>query len=357
MPALERARKAAKQSKCAGNVHNIGLGIQMFRSDHDQRWIAGNPGYYKYGTCELQAFVMKDYLKDWKVYLCPSSDTSIPREPSLETTALTGMHSVADSCYEPPDSGNAQGWAATWALSYFYDEKMVDANPDPARVIDADTEAMCTAQGPQQANHADGANVLFVDNSVTWVTRDYPNCRWTLSNAQVSYGLRSNCGPGPTCASDEWVSYGFVQNPRLDEDGVDANTAQDGLQKDIDDIYWVEGTPHQWGTTSHADDGNDHHGELISGTESPTVSQNDLSYLAFNARDGKDAGWGNPSATDCALGGGSICPDWGIGWGQAPPFMYWRGLYPDTVQGLTYGTQYAGWQWGVPPEFENLVYQ
>jgi len=312
MPALERARRMAKQSTCASNVHNIGLAINMYRSDHQQKWIAGNSSWFSYGWCELQAFLMHDYLSDFDVMMCPSLNTAVTRTPGLTRTGNV------DNCVEPPLAGGAaKTWAHVEDVAYFYDERDIPDNPDPARVIDGDGTAMFNWHGPEPANHNDGANVLYVDNAVEWVGITRADDRWEMSLAQVTYpgGWWSN--PLPTVGP--WVRYGYIQNPRLNEDGLD----------DLDDIYYREGTSRQWGQPN------------------PDVADTWWGQSS-NARNALDWGCTPGDKVDCALGGGDICPDW---WGGT--WAKFRGPYPAAVG----GNQYVGWQWGVTPEFEGIVFE
>ncbi len=356
MPALMRARDSAKKSKCAGNVHNIGLAISMFRGDHGQRWIAGRPTAWSngYGWCETQAYVMRDYLQDWKVYLCPSADTAIPHTPELQGTS---HGSTMDNCFEPPTSTQADIWAATWGIGYYYDERGIADNPDPARVIEADAEAMCNAYGPEAANHKDGANLLFVDNSVAWENRFAPNVRWTLTEAQVAVDHFDWGHMYPT-TGENWVYYGFVQNPRLDEDqtdydmvnNVDADTTN-AFQADVDDVYTCEGSFAMWGRVAHS-------ATTVNQGNGTTNNQGQWTPC-YAARNAQDFGAAPLSPTDCAVAGGSIIP---VGWWgdvnlPSDYWAFWRSNYSLTIQGMPYGNNYQGWQWGVPESMEALVYQ
>ena len=315
MPALERARLAAKNAACAGNMHNIGLGIQMFRGDHDQRWIAGRTTWFTYGMCELQAFVMRDYTQDWKVFLCPSFDGPVTRQPGLSTPA-----SVADNCFEPLNSTTNNPWASTRDICYFYDERNIDDNSDPGRIINADGIAMFDWNGPQPANHKDGVNVLFVDSSATWVATLSPTARREYTIAQVTYPGAWWSNPLPTAGP--WIMYGYIQNPRVGEDDLTTG--------DVDDIYMREGTPAQWGTAN------------------PNVAMTWWGQ-SQGGRAALDWGLPPPDKRDAALGGGAIAPDW---WGQTLPFF--RGPFLASVDP---GNAHTGWQWGVTPDMETQVYQ
>jgi len=338
MPALQQARIRAKQAKCQGNLHNIGLGISMWRGDHGQRWIAGKTSYYDYGDCELQAFVMRDYLQDWRVYLCPSYNGA-PRNPGIAYqnqwyTPVGGGLSHADSCYEPPTNTNyTYNYAWTEDICYFYDEKDVADNPDPARVIDADGYAMFDWRGPQPADHKDGASELFVDNSVQYVALAYPQNRWTMTAAQeipvaeFAPFRMSPSDPGP------FIYYGYQQNPRIDEDQANRG-ATNPPTADYDSIYHREGTPAQWGA--------------------PNPNTADTFYfLQAHNRNALDNGLPPPDKVDACLGGGAVCPDW---WGGSTP-MY-RGPYSATMwQSTGTPSTFVGWTWGMTAAFEPTIYQ
>ncbi len=60
-------------------------------------------------------------------------------------------------------------------------------------MIEADAEAMCNAYGPEAANHKDGANLLFVDNSVAW------------DNRAPNVPLDADQGPGRTACEQLWA--------------------------------------------------------------------------------------------------------------------------------------------------------
>ena len=325
MPALSKARQAAQRSACASNVHQIGLGLNMCRGDHQQKWIIGSTNWFDgYGQCEVQAFIMHDYLKDWNVFMCPSLSTAVPRRPALTQTP------TADNCPEPRGATAAtpMQWAQTQDIAYFYDERNIADNPDPSRCIEADGTAMYNWHGAEPANHSDGATELFVDNSVAWVVLSLPQTRWELDLTHVTYpgGWWSNVIPtvGP------WVRYGYQENPRLQEDGLSYATVDaNGNSGDRDSIYDREGTYTQWWIANK---------DVANAFWEPSVA----SRNALN--------WGcpPPDKTDCSVAGGDCAPDW---WGGA--LAKFRGPLGANVG----GNQYQGWQWGVTPEFEASVYQ
>ena len=79
LPSLKKARGQAKDTVCKSNLHQLGLAIQYYASDNDDRipWIRGSPTggdptptnapFYQYH----QILHLHRYLKDLKIYICP----------------------------------------------------------------------------------------------------------------------------------------------------------------------------------------------------------------------------------------------------------------------------------------------
>ena len=77
-PALGRARENARRANCMSNLRQIGLGIQMYRDDHENRpplylvnplgYTAGYPG----GNRE---YLENKYCGNTNVFICPSDRT------------------------------------------------------------------------------------------------------------------------------------------------------------------------------------------------------------------------------------------------------------------------------------------
>jgi prepilin-type N-terminal cleavage/methylation domain-containing protein len=75
MPALERARDAARQAVCLGNTHQIVLGAMMFCNDHDNRLPPGSvPDTFNQDNEMKTYLVGRGYLTD-SVLKCPSRGT------------------------------------------------------------------------------------------------------------------------------------------------------------------------------------------------------------------------------------------------------------------------------------------
>jgi len=90
-PVFAQAREKARQTSCASNVRQLGLGFRMYTQDYDERfpfggWLPNAQGLSingTYGTGEWQN-TTAPYIKNKGIYYCPSSgdDTENPKDPT-----------------------------------------------------------------------------------------------------------------------------------------------------------------------------------------------------------------------------------------------------------------------------------
>jgi len=352
MPALERARSAARKASCRQNIHNAGLAVSLFKDDHGDQYDVSDCVFYDYAACQTMAFIMNDgYLKDWDVLVCPELDTPGRREPMLYNQGVSWSR-----CNWPKSGvgniGNTQPWWGPEEFCYFLDEFRIPSDAVPDRVIMADGIAMCTEYGPEPANHDDGANMLFADLAVQWGTKSNPDQRWT-KNLPEFYPNRTN----PQQMGEVngiWVRYGYFPNPRRDEDNA---IDTDGKPVyDMDDVYEIEGLikPHTKNYTVPNPD--------------PRGSQTPDEFCGWTPGDRCETmqNGGMPSKTDAAVAGGMLYSGaFGDDYDVDVDGYAWRGGSEGEGGGATgpispfysgEGAGYAGWHWGVPEEFESRVY-
>src|SRR5665213_4345471 len=129
LPTLGKARPEAQRIKCASNLKNIGLAIQIYAESHH--------GHYPATFEEL--LVTSDLTPD--TFVCPESNDD--RAPG-DTAADQASH-LRDGHY----------------LSYVYvGGKLTTSASNPASVV--------VAYEPLTNHHGDGINVLFADGHVEW---------------------------------------------------------------------------------------------------------------------------------------------------------------------------------------------
>ncbi len=99
MPALNKARKQAKQVVCLSNHHQIGLGLTTYAVNHDGK-LPANPGgggngspyaYVKNGGNNLASDIL-DYVGDsTKIFLCPLAPKEAAEpDPTIDPGSITG---------------------------------------------------------------------------------------------------------------------------------------------------------------------------------------------------------------------------------------------------------------------------
>ena len=88
-PVFARAREKARQSSCLSNIKQLSLGLMMYVQDYDERYmlsgyvIPGMPlGANGTNICWWR-FPLDPYVKNWQVFVCPSSSTDVDASSSL----------------------------------------------------------------------------------------------------------------------------------------------------------------------------------------------------------------------------------------------------------------------------------
>jgi prepilin-type N-terminal cleavage/methylation domain-containing protein/prepilin-type processing-associated H-X9-DG protein len=252
MPALTRAREEARRSTCRANLHNIGLGCQMYINANNEKWpIEYMPDLPADSFCNAYGRLLgKKYIDDVGIFSCPSTPNRTQlRDLAWEespTDELGDMPSVMMSDYGY-DNGTIHknsiaGRAIAADLDRHLFSDMDSGSPVGSYLIDNVHQAL-------EPNHNDGGNVLFADNSIAYVPvqqvspLDDTQQTWLLSAASPYW---PNPSPGN---QDDLERYGYVQNPKLDvgrdeflTDGDDPMSNNNG---DRDDIYLVDSDTEQ----------------------------------------------------------------------------------------------------------------
>ncbi len=79
LPALAQAREKARQVSCISNLKQAGLGHLMYANDNAEMLVVyGINGCARGSSCVQWWTLMKPYITDDKIYVCPSAST-IPR--------------------------------------------------------------------------------------------------------------------------------------------------------------------------------------------------------------------------------------------------------------------------------------
>ena len=175
LPVFSRARESARRASCAGNLKQIGLGIELYAADNDDYYPNKilppsdiNP------RCAWADRILP-YTKNTQMFLCPSASKQ-PYEPGCP----------ADNLEEKNDFGNLQGYDGAYSLvdlstnAYFPHAASFTHPSSTASVLDGRgiyispiNKDMTTLEGLSLSGvvlgrHSEGWNMLFLDGHVKW---------------------------------------------------------------------------------------------------------------------------------------------------------------------------------------------
>ena len=77
-PVFAQAREKARQTSCLSNMKQIGLSVRMYLEDYDQCYPfqAGDQEWVTNTTTGTVPGQLGPYIKNWKIWKCPSAKTS-----------------------------------------------------------------------------------------------------------------------------------------------------------------------------------------------------------------------------------------------------------------------------------------
>ena len=151
-PVYAQARRKAKQTRCAGNLHQIGQALAIYQADWDGRW--PNASASPWGSA-LRPYLRVDYAKA----ACPMVKTPVGEVDHVPGYALNGglfFRMMGDSEVAFPSSTVAMLDSA-WQAGYAW-------GPDPFENLPL------PAEPPEQGwrRHQGGANYLSCDQHIKW---------------------------------------------------------------------------------------------------------------------------------------------------------------------------------------------
>ena len=175
-PVFARAREKARQASCLSNIKQMTLSLMMYVQDYDERYmhsgyvIPGMPqGSEGVNVCWWR-FLLHPYVKNWQIYLCPSSGTDVDASDSRQqylnhygynSRIANRKNSEVDRPSQVIALGDAGHWIGDiydgWLYAYA-GRRGWTGNPgvDPSLRIDANTR------------HNAGSNLGMADGSAKW---------------------------------------------------------------------------------------------------------------------------------------------------------------------------------------------
>ncbi len=183
-PVFARARENARRASCLSNLKQLGLGVQMYTQDYDERM----PPAYQYNgapgdTTQLYSWMalIMPYVKSSQACVCPSwsndsgySEGSPDRNPPIPVSSYTAVFPVTGSV------GRLLAEFVAPAETIFgLDRKQCTAIGTCDRFYWSGnyTTVMARMMNEAPANtgsHFDGNNVFFVDGHAKWLRKLAP---------------------------------------------------------------------------------------------------------------------------------------------------------------------------------------
>jgi prepilin-type N-terminal cleavage/methylation domain-containing protein/prepilin-type processing-associated H-X9-DG protein len=193
-PVFSAARAAARKTRCAANMKQLGLATALYRADHDERWpsqqtdgvFVSDPPSPADDPSWIGA--LYPYAKSRGVWTCPNDR---PRPQTTYRGLTTGYHYNGTLLSNPPGCAPGQCAGAIDAEVQFPSETVMACEATPPFLWDLAWERPYSAgvtlteygiddcdrmDGSTLINgflgtrvHGEGAQLLFADGHVGWV--------------------------------------------------------------------------------------------------------------------------------------------------------------------------------------------
>jgi type II secretory pathway pseudopilin PulG len=134
LPTLRKAKMAAQQTVCASNLRQFGAGLLLYVNDHDQRLpFVVEPYWNSNGSLDLTrdptdsafpdsfAVVMKKYVTDGKILVCPGANLGFPEVDPKMTYRVSAANNVDGRIWT-----NEQLLSGPFGVNYNYSLKYLN---------------------------------------------------------------------------------------------------------------------------------------------------------------------------------------------------------------------------------------
>ena len=180
LPVFNRAQERARATNCAGNLRQLGLGMQSYLNDNDDSMFtrAATGG----GNASTWPETLhKKYVPSWKVFRSPFDKITRAR-PDTEKEPVPVSYGINSNCFD----ANASKFAAPTQLVMAAPAMIQGTEIDFGGTSSQNVELPLPTGGKKRGTHSGRSqiNVLFADSSV----RSMPYLEFSTS--QQEEGLR-----------------------------------------------------------------------------------------------------------------------------------------------------------------------
>jgi prepilin-type N-terminal cleavage/methylation domain-containing protein/prepilin-type processing-associated H-X9-DG protein len=180
-PVFARARENARRASCQSNLKQIGLGINMYAQDYDEK----TPNYYLYYSSSPADLVywqdlIQPYARSTQLMVCPS-DTAPFTHAVYPSTPNPFPNSYGAN--EGPFGGGSPLGVSLAAIEEVSTTLMVMDATTFEVYKPGHTDVVVVAADPMRISkrHLEGANYAFVDGHVKWLKQTQQNM-WTVAS-------------------------------------------------------------------------------------------------------------------------------------------------------------------------------
>jgi prepilin-type N-terminal cleavage/methylation domain-containing protein/prepilin-type processing-associated H-X9-DG protein len=165
-PVFARARENARKSSCQNNEKQLGLAMKQYIQDYDEIFPPDGVAVTA-ANCTGWAYTLQPYLKSEQLLQCPSEPTKSPNAPTLAERAVLVTGGFTDYYYNfnlgDGKTSDAQIERSASVLLFG------DGVAGGSSVSDYNRDKLSSVDnGP--VRHLEGANYVFVDGHVKWMT-------------------------------------------------------------------------------------------------------------------------------------------------------------------------------------------
>lgn len=198
LPALARAREAARRSSCQNNLKQFGLVFKMYSGENRDRFPPTTLFHPERSTAVDAVAIYPEYVSDPNIWVCPSDSTGMG---GGELSAILENDWVTAQAAYPGDAGSAQAYYEWYlrlrlhANSYIYWGWMAIENYDA--VANYGYAAFAIDQNKTQAQRdalnspLGGQELFYTDEDVNWQSNGN-----VIDNLDLVGGDPANAGTG-----------------------------------------------------------------------------------------------------------------------------------------------------------------